>query len=68
MVETWQLAADMQFFLATPFIVYAIWRWQKKGLAFLAFLILASIGAGVYIFAVYVHVSVYAETLLAGNV
>ena len=69
MLETWQLAVDMQYFLVSPFIVYAIWRWQKKGLALLAALILASIGASVYIFTAHdVHMSMFSETLLVGNV
>ena len=69
MVETWQLAVDMQYFLVSPFIVYAIWRLQKNGLVIVAALILASIGASVYIFAAHdVYISMYTEALLAGNV
>ena len=39
---TWYLANDMQFFLISPIIIYALWRNIKKGVFLSALLLIAS--------------------------
>ena len=68
MGETWSLAVDMQLFLITPFIVYAIWRWRRAGLAILAALTLATLAINVYVFASHnLHMTQFAHLMVFRN-
>ncbi|XP_014288490.1 nose resistant to fluoxetine protein 6 isoform X2 [Halyomorpha halys] len=43
MMQSWYLAADMQLYWLSPFVMYPLWRWPKYGWAQLLVLTMASI-------------------------
>ncbi|XP_012280074.1 nose resistant to fluoxetine protein 6 [Orussus abietinus] len=43
MLQSWYLSADMQLFLAAPFLVYPLWRWRFFGKLLSAFLMVLSV-------------------------
>jgi hypothetical protein len=42
MGESWYLACDFQLFIMGPLIVFVIWKFQRLGIAFMAFLMAVS--------------------------
>lgn len=53
MEQTWYLALDMQLFILSPLFIYLLWRRKSIGLALLAFVFVATIGANFAVFAVF---------------
>lgn len=49
MLQSWYLAADMQMFWATPFVLYPLWRWPVVGYIELAILLALSVAAPFYV-------------------
>ena len=64
MGHTWYLSVDMQLFLVSPLLIYPLWRWKKYGLAWLAFVTLASHGAIFAVYAIYDLMPTYMNTRL----
>ena len=50
MPETWYLANEVQLFLVSPFLIYALWRWKKNGLIILTTITLSALAANVALF------------------
>lgn len=50
MTETWFLANELQLFLISPFLIYPLWRWRKKGLIVLTMTTIVALAGNVAIF------------------
>ncbi|XP_055616401.1 nose resistant to fluoxetine protein 6-like [Toxorhynchites rutilus septentrionalis] len=51
--HSWYLSVDMQLFLLSPFIVYPLWKWGRKVLIIVGFLILFSMCYIIGVFFIY---------------
>ncbi|CAH1392494.1 unnamed protein product [Nezara viridula] len=56
MMQSWYLAADMQLYWLSPFVMYPLWKWPKYGWAQLLVLTIASI-ISPFLTSWYVHIA-----------